>query len=274
MFDQPSQPHGFNFPNSVYYLMQKNAQQYYFIQYQQINNFYGHPESPLKPKYQLELAQPAITTSEFHAIDRNDVEALDLHAKNDNHDYDNCAECRQAMTYLLTPPDLQDIYPEAYECTLNAYSLFDQNLKLFDNLKVQKVIEIKNVGFNFAPFKRFSMGFQENSFDESCMIGEIDSFANNNDITSCCDTTSEFDEIWLEKDLQISPFTPKVNSTFIGKKHEDSVKKTPWKKAIVLDPKLSPPYNNAFPSLDLSEKKIQEKRVTHNGNGVSKKTIK
>lgn len=242
----------FDMNSMMYYLSQPQLLSY-MLQYQTFNNFYGHPETQ-----KCESKQEPSTDS-----------------KEKQHDVDTCPKCQTTMRYLLTPPKLQDIYPEAYECRVPEYSLFGQNLKLFANEKVQKLIEISNVGFNFAPMKRFSMGFQMNAFDESCLIGGINSL---NDVpSSCCETSSEFDEMWMEISNEVSlnsPFKPNLNSTFIGKfqNSASSANSSAWKKAVVFDPSLSPPYNNAFPSLD--DKKQQEKRVIRSGNGVSKKSRK
>lgn len=236
----------------------------YMFQSQKSNRFFGHPVTPMRTD------QQAITSSNNNPEDT--LMFMELHAKKRNHDKNSCATCRQTMTYLLTPPNLM----EAYELTFDQYSLFDQNLKLFDNPQVQKLIEISNVGFNFASMKRFS-GFKFNSFDESSIIGGIDYSNAANDTASSCETSSEFDEIWIDHELSIdSPFKPKVNSTFDGKKFEDStMNMTPWKQPVVFDPSLSPPYNDAFPSLDTNGgKKYQEKHIVRSGNGVSKKTRK
>jgi hypothetical protein len=267
------QPSLANLSNVLYhYLMAPPHVRFaYMFQYQRLGNFYAPPPARTPKRQRISDIHNSIEDIEQNEF----VLFMELHTKNANHDKDNCEKCRQAMAYLLTPPDLKEIYPEAYEFTVGEYSLFGQNLKLFDNPEIQKLIEISNVGFNFASIKRFSTGLRDNSFDESCVIGGITFNGTANDAASGCDTTSEFDEIWIDQELSInSPFKPSVNST-MKKQLENSVNSTPWKQPVVLDPSLSPPYNDAFPSLDSKNKQInQEKRIVRAGNGVSKKTRK
>lgn len=263
MYHQPLL--GFDYHNKLYCYGQMIPVRFSSM-FQYPNNFSGHPvQQRCAPPQQVSVSK----VSNDQIKDQSKVQYMDLHANNENHDKDTCKLCRKAMAYLLAPSYRVDIYPKAFK----PYSLFDQNLKLFDSSKVQKLIEISNVGFKFAPMNRFSTGFQFNPFDES-IIGGINLF---NETASNGETTSEFDEIWIDQELSIdSPFKPKVNSTFEGNKLEDStMNSTAWKQPVVFDPSLSLPYNNAFPSLDsVSYKKDQEKHVVRSGNGVSKKTRK
>lgn len=204
-----------------------------------------------------------------------------LHSSSKLHDSETCDYCRSAAKKLMTPPDFEEIYPEAEEFKHDEYSLFAKNLKLFDNPKVQELIEVSNVGFHFAPNKRFSTGLQVNSLEESCLIGSVgdisfDDFLTKDTAAGAYESANAFDDIWNEQEPSLnSPFTPSHSSTFNEKFQRISSKLPAWKEPIVIDPSLSPSYNSVFPSLaPAGRKKFQEKKIVRTGNGVSKKTRK
>lgn len=206
----------------------------------------------------------------------------ELHSTKEKHDKDKCLYCRKATAYLLRPPDLKEIYPEAYEVKLDNFLPFtNSDLELFNKQTLQKPIETSNESFQFSRFIRFSKASYMETPEEPTPTLKCEDI---NFMYSSAITAGQGDKE--------ESFAPNANSTFNDNQEQqqqitnapiadnwmtnDKTMVTPWKTPLIIDPSASPRYDQVFPSLELSERKkaSYEKKILRSNRTVSGKTRK
>lgn len=240
--------------------------------------------APKHPPFNSSQVKPSIAKS-------NGLLTVELHSSKAGHEKDKCTICRKATAELLRLPNPKDILPKSYEKRLDEYSLFKSDLKLCNNTFLQKHI-FESSKFQFARNQRFSKESCIDSLDESWVtvsdpksIEEalkkfaLDKDRYSNATTIECEESQDAQSVQAENldfKQQISPVTQnglmKKFSTPITSASKDIM--TVWKTPIVIDPSLSPRYDEVFPSLPLGEKKPCPRRVLRYNPAVSAKSRK
>lgn len=226
-------------------------------------------------------AKPSVAKS-------NNLLIVDLHSSKAGHEKETCSICRKATAELLRLPS--DVLLKSYQ-QVDEYSLFKSDLTLFSNPPLQKPNN-ETSNFQFARNQRFSKESCIDSLDESWVtvsdpksIEEalkkfaLDKDRYSNATTIECEESQDAQSVQAENldfKQQISPVTQnglmKKFSTPITSASKDIM--TVWKTPIVIDPSLSPRYDEVFPSLPLGEKKPCPRRVLRYNPAVSAKSRK